>query len=153
MEERLRKLEELVHELEQRLERAERLYASLAIDTLNPAEIRTLYTVDKLQREKGIGATIKEITEAMGYDYEAMREHVGRRLRRLESRELVLRRRNPGRKVRPRPHGALYIFEVNRELLRDVPSLLRELGHKDVVEEKPLKRRKMRRRNYYQTVW
>ena len=153
MEERLRKLEELVHELEQRLERAERLYASLAIDTLNPAEIRTLYTVDKLQREKGIGATIKEITEAMGYDYEAMREHVGRRLRRLESRELVQRRRNPGRKVGPRPHGALYIFEVNRTMLPDLPSLLEELGHKDVVERGPSKKKRRRGQYIYWSRW
>jgi len=74
--------------------------------------------------------------EAMGYDYEAMRKYVGKGLH-----GLVVKRRNPERKIRPRLHGALYIFEINRELLSDVPSLLKELGHSKILERRSSKKR------------
>jgi len=52
----LERIKKLVRELDQRIDRLERLYVSLAIYVLNPAEVLMLYAVDRVEREKGIGA-------------------------------------------------------------------------------------------------
>jgi len=82
-----------------------------------------------------------------------MREHVGRRLQKLENCGFVVRKRNPGRKLRPRPHGALYIFEIDRTLLPDLPSLLEELSRKAIVERGPSKKKKEKGQYIYWFRW
>ena len=82
-----------------------------------------------------------------------MGKYVGKRLRRLENCGLLLKRRNPERKLRPRPHGALYIFEIDRTLLPDLPSLLEELGRKAIVERGPSKKKRRRGQYIYWSRW
>jgi len=136
MEDRLRRVEGLIDELCRRVERLERLYVSRAVRRLNPNQARILYAIDRINRESGRGATIEDVWGAVPF---FTKQYVTMVINRLEDLGLVMRRKNPERKLKPRPHGAIYLFEIDYNLVPDVPSLLRELGYTDVVEGEPPK--------------
>lgn len=95
-------------------------------------------------REKGEGVTRREIANAVPSLTE---QYVMMVINTLKDLGLVMRRKNPKRELKPRPHGAVYLFKIDLSLVPDVPSLLKELGYSDVLEGEPSKERRRRKRS------